>query len=164
MGNFLGHFLDVLILLFGHHAQNNQSILGNQGIAQLVVLKGGLNICGQISALFNILAIATEEAAHSLMTANNLQALAKYLRRQYLHGGFSQISAYIVGLDASGIDFFKEIHGHAQINVANAFNGQANRVFAGIKNAVLTGAVVLELQKIVAVFQSVDILGFTYIN
>ena len=72
LGNFLGHFLDVLILLFGHHAQNNQSILGNQGIAQLVVLKGGLNICGQISALFNILAIATEEAAHSLMTANNL--------------------------------------------------------------------------------------------
>ena len=47
---------------------------------------------------------------------------------------------------------------------ADALNGQTHCVFARIKNAVLAGAVILELQHYIAVVQRVNIFGFSLIN
>ena len=69
-----------------------------------------------------------------------------------------------MGLDAGGVDLLEEVDGHAQVHVAHAVDGQANRVLAGIEHAVLAGAVVFELEQVVAVFQSINILGLTGVN
>ena len=69
-----------------------------------------------------------------------------------------------MGLDAGGIDLFEEVDGHAQVHVAHAVDGQAHGVLAGIENAVLAGAVIFELQQIVAVFQGIDVLRFASVD
>lgn len=60
--------------------------------------------------------------------------------------------------------FFKEIDGHAQVHITHAVNGEAYGIFAGIKDAVLAGAVILEFQQIVAVIQRVDVFGFAGVD
>ena len=98
------------------------------------------------------------------MAADDLQPVAKHLGRLDLHGGVLQVGGHIVGGDAGSVDFFKEINGHPKVYVAHAIDGQAHRVFAGIEHAVLAGAVVLELQQVVAVVQSKHVLGLTSVN
>ena len=66
--------------------------------------------------------------------------------------------------DSGGVDFFKEVLGHAQIDVAHTLDGQAHAVLTRIKHAVLAGAVVLKLEQVVAVVQCVNILGLSGIN
>ena len=67
-------------------------------------------------------------------------------------------------LDTGGVDFLKEIDGHPQVHIAHAVNGQTDGVFTGIEHAVLAGAVVLELQQIVAVVQGKHVLGLASVN
>ena len=93
-----------------------------------------------------------------------LKPLAEHLCRQYFHGGLVQIGAYKMRADAGGVDLFKEVDRHAQVDITDAVDGQADAVLAGVEHAVLAGAVILELQQIVAVFQCVDILGFAGVN
>ena len=50
------------------------------------------------------------------------------------------------------------------ICTANALDGESNTVFAGIEYAVLTGAVVLELQHHIAVVKAVNVLGLAFVN
>jgi len=69
-----------------------------------------------------------------------------------------------VGLDAGGVDLLEEVDGHTQVHVAHALDGQAHGVLAGIKDAVLAGAVVFELQQVVAVLQGVNVLGLTGVH
>ena len=69
-----------------------------------------------------------------------------------------------MGLNARGTDLFKEIDRHPQVYIPHAVDGQTNRIFAGIKYPILAGAVVLELEQVVAVVQSVNILGFSGVN
>ena len=76
------------------------------------------------------------------------------------HGGAGQVGIDIVGADAGGVDLFKVVDAHAQVHIAHAFDGQADAVFAGIEDAVLAGAVILEQQQAVAIGQLVNILGF----
>ena len=69
-----------------------------------------------------------------------------------------------MGQDTGGIDLLKEVNGHPQIHIANAVDGQANTVLARIKYAILAGAIVLELQQIVAIVKGIHILGLTGID
>ena len=98
------------------------------------------------------------------MAADDLQPMAENLGGQHLHGGVFQIGLHIVGLDAGSIDLLKEIDAHPQVHIAHAVDGQADGVLTGIKHAILTGTVVLELQQVVAVLQSIDILGLPSVN
>ena len=50
-----------------------------------------------------------------------------------------------------------------QICLADTLDGQANGILAGIKYAILAGAVVLELQHHIAVVQLINILGLTLV-
>jgi hypothetical protein len=54
--------------------------------------------------------------------------------------------------------------GHAQVDVAHTLDGQAHAVLARIEHTVLAGAVVLKLEKVVAIVQYVHILGLSGIN
>jgi len=164
LGDLLGHFLHGFELFIGHNAQAYQAFLGDQGIAQLIVLEGHFNVSGQVGALFDVITIAAQEGTNGLVAADNFQALAEGLAGNNFHGGVVQICIYIMGSNAGCIDLFEEIDGHAQVHIANAFNGQANRVLTGIKNAILTGAVVLELEQIIAILQSINILSLAGID
>ena len=164
LGDLLSLSLQGVVLLGGHNADSNQSVLGDQGIALLVVLEGGLNVGGQVSAGLNKSAVAADKAADSLVAADNFETLAEYLGREDFHSGVSQICTYIVGLDACCVDLLEEIDGHSQVNIANALDSEADGILAGIEYAVLAGAVVLELEQVVAVIQLENILGLSGIN
>ena len=164
LGDLLGHILQILVLLVGHHADGNQSVLGDQGIALLVVLQSGLNVGGQVSAGLDQSAVAADEGTHSLIAADNLQTLAEHLGGQNLHGGILQVGGDVVGQDTGGIDLLKEIDGHTQVDVAHTLDGQTHGVLAGIEDAVLAGAVVLKLQQAVAVLQLVNVLSLAGVN
>ena len=98
------------------------------------------------------------------MAADDLQAVAEDLGGQDLHGGVLQVGGDEVGLDAGSVDLLEEVDGHAQVDVAHAVDGQAHGILAGIEHTVLAGAVVLELEQVVAVVQRVDVLGLAGIN
>ena len=98
------------------------------------------------------------------MATDHLETLTKGLRGNNLHGGICKSRAEGVGLDACGIELFKEIDGHTEVHVANAVDLETNGVLAGIKHAVLAGAVVLKLEKIVAVVECENVLGFSGVN
>ena len=98
------------------------------------------------------------------MAADDLQAVSKYLGGKDLHGGVGQVGGDKVGLDAGGVDLLKEVDGHPQVYIAHAVDGQTHGVLAGIENTVLAGAVILELQQVVAVIQSEHIFGLTSVN
>ena len=63
--------------------------------------------------------------------------------------------------DAGGVDLFKKVLGHAQVDIAHALDGQAHAVLAGVKHAVLARAVILELEEVVAVLQCEYVLGLS---
>lgn len=88
----------------------------------------------------------------------------KTLRGQDLHRGLLQVRGNKVGADAGGVDLFKEVLGHAQVDVAHTLDGQAHAVLARIEHTVLASAVVLKLEKVVAIVQYVHILGLSGIN
>ena len=89
-----------------------------------------------------------------LAAADNFQTVAKDLGGENFHGGIAQVGTDKVGLDAGGIDLLKEVDAHAQVHIAYTVDGQAHGVLAGIEHAVLTGAVVLELEQIRLPFSS----------
>ena len=64
----------------------------------------------------------------------------------------------------TGVDLLKEVDGHPQVHIAHAVDGQTHRVLAGIKHTVLAGAVILELQQVVAVVQSKYVFGLASVN
>ena len=98
------------------------------------------------------------------MAADNLQPLAEHLGGEHLHGGVPQVGGDVVGADAGGVDLLEEVDGHTQVHVAHALDGQAHGVLAGVEHAVFPGAVVLELQQVIAVVQGVDVLGLSGVN
>ena len=55
--------------------------------------------------------------------------------------------------NARGVDFFKEINGHPQVDIADTLDGKPYRVFTRIEHAILAGTVVLKFQQIISVFQ-----------
>ena len=63
--------------------------------------------------------------------------------------------------DAGGVDLFKKVLGHAQVDIAHALDGQAHAVLAGVKHAVLARAVILEPEQVVTVVQCEYILGLS---
>ena len=69
-----------------------------------------------------------------------------------------------MSLDACGIDLFKEIDRHSEVDVAHTVNGETYRVLARIKHTVLARAVVLEFQKIVSVVKRKDVFCFASVN
>ena len=69
-----------------------------------------------------------------------------------------------MGLDAGGVDLLEEVDGHAEVDVAHALDGEADRVLARIEDAVLAGAVVLELEQVVAVLEGEHVLGFAGVH
>ena len=68
-----------------------------------------------------------------------------------------------MGLDAGLLQLLKEVDGHLQVDPAHALDGEAHGILTGVELAVLAGAVVFELQQVVAVFQGVNILGLSRI-
>ncbi len=62
------------------------------------------------------------------------------------------------------VDLLEEVDRHAQVHIAYALDGKSHGVLAGIEHAVLSGAVVLELQQVIAVFQGEDVLGLAGIH
>jgi hypothetical protein len=69
-----------------------------------------------------------------------------------------------MGLDAGSIDLLKIINGHTKVHITHALDGQTNGVFTGIEHTILTGAVILEQQQAVAIFQSINILGLAGVH
>ena len=67
-------------------------------------------------------------------------------------------------LYARRINLFEEIDRHTKIYVADAVDGKSDRIFAGIKHAVLAGAVILEFEKVVAVVECEYVLCLTCVN
>ena len=98
------------------------------------------------------------------MTADDLEAVPEDLGGQDFHGRVFQIGADIVGLDAGGIDLLEEVDAHAQIDVADAVDGEADGVLAGIEHAVLAGAVIFEFEQVIAVVKRVHVLGLAGVD
>ena len=69
-----------------------------------------------------------------------------------------------MGLDARGLQHLEVVNGGLEIGLTDTLDGQSHRVLAGIEHAVLTGAIVLELEENVTVFQLVNILGLACVN
>ena len=98
------------------------------------------------------------------MAADDLEPLAERDRRNDLHRRVLEIRADEVGPDAGFANFLKIVNGHSEVYVADALNRQSDRVLARVENAVLAGAVVLELEKVVPVVERVNVFGFAGVN
>ena len=78
-----------------------------------------------------------------------------------LHRCVVKVRANVVSLDACLLQKLEVVDRGLEILAADALNGQTDGVLARIKNAVLTGAVVLELEHDVAVVKRIYVLGFS---
>ena len=77
------------ILGVGHHKQDSQTGLGDQRIAECVVLKGHFHVYKQICALINVILAAVQEGTDGLMTAEDFKAFAKRIVESDFRGAFS---------------------------------------------------------------------------
>ena len=109
--------------------KGNQSILGDQGIALLVVLQGSLHIVGQIGTGLHQSAVAADEGTHSLQTADNLQTaaalcLTEALCGENLHSSVLNVCAYVVRLYSCCLEKLKVVNRCFEICLAYTFNGK----------------------------------------
>ena len=130
-----------------------------------VVLAKGVNNASACPEAEALLESAHKEAGKYLGAAAFAEnpAVAEHLGGQHLHGGVLHIGAYIVRFHAGFFQQLKKVDGRFQVFTANALNGEAHRVLARVEHAVLAGAVILEFQQHVAVFQLKYVFCFAFV-
>ena len=69
-----------------------------------------------------------------------------------------------MGLDACLLKKLEVVDRGLKICLSDTLNGESNTVLAGIENAVLAGAVILELKHYVAIVKLVNVLCFSCVN
>ena len=133
-------------MLRRHYPERDKPVLGDERIAFGVVFESHFNVGIQIRAFFDIFAVTAVKTANGFVAADDFQPFAEHLRGEHFHRRVFQVGAHKMSLYARRIDFFKEIDRHPEIDVAHAFDGKPDRIFAGIEHAVLSGAVVFEFE------------------
>ena len=97
-------------MLVCHNAESNKSVLDYEGVAFCVVFECHFNICGKVCTFFNIVTVTADEAAYSLVTADNLKTVTEHLCGKNLHCCVFKVCIHIVSLNACCINLFKEIN------------------------------------------------------
>src|SRR5690606_30180371 len=152
-------------------SERQDGVVVDEGIASLIVLDGDLDEVAELAlGIANIALVATQEtapgpgAADESEAASALDILAQRLGATHLHAALLEVGAHEVGGDPRGLEALEEMLGHGQRLPALALDLADDAIGARIDDTPLSGDVVLEDEKDVAVGQGIDILGLARID
>ena len=150
--------------------ESNEAFTGYERVALFVVLEGAFNVAAfKGSTVLDIFAVSANEAARCNQTADNFETaaaeiLAEAFCGENFHGSLIDICAHVVGLDTSFLEHFEIVNRGLEVCLTDTVDGETYGVFTGIENAVLAGAIVLELEHYVAIIELINVLSFSLVN